>query len=100
MDQSRLGSFIEVCINTAVGLLTAFVLGIVVYPWFGHAFTVPQNAGISAVFTVVSLLRGYIVRRWFNARIRAAAERMASATNDSTTQPTRDGGVKAQIIRE
>lgn len=78
--QSRLGSFIEACMNTAIGFMTTLVLAPIVYPLFGHAFTLAQNLGITAIFTIVSILRGYAVRRWFNERIRNAARRLAAAT--------------------
>lgn len=76
-EQTRIGSLVEACINTAIGFLVTLVLTPIVYPLFGHAFTLVQNIGITAVFTVVSILRGYAVRRWFAARIRAAALRVA-----------------------
>ena len=31
------------------------------------------------IFTVISVARGYIIRRWFNARLQRAAQRMAEA---------------------
>lgn len=77
MNQTRIGSLIEACINTAIGFWMSLVLSIIVYPMFGHAFTLAQNVGITAIFTVASILRGYVVRRWFNARIHEAAQRLA-----------------------
>jgi len=79
MEQTKLGSFIEACINTAIGFMVTLALTPVVYPLFGHAFTLSQNLGISAIFTVVRIARGYVIRRWANARIRRAAYRLARA---------------------
>lgn len=67
--------------NTAIGFMTTLVLAPIVYPLFGHSFTLAQNLGITAIFTIVSILRGYAVRRWFNERIRSAARRIAAATH-------------------
>lgn len=78
-EQTRIGSLVEACINTAIGFLVTLVLTPIVYPLFGHAFTLVQNIGITAVFTVVSILRGYAVRRWFAGRIRAAALKVQKA---------------------
>jgi len=78
MEQSRFSSLIEACINTAIGFGTTLVLAPIVYPLFGHAFTLAQNLGITAIFTVVSILRGYAVRRWFNARIKRLAALIAA----------------------
>lgn len=77
MNQTRLGSFIEACINTAIGFVVSMALSMVVYHMFGHSFTLAQNFGITVIFTVASVSRGYAVRRWFNARIHRAAVRLA-----------------------
>ena len=79
MNQTRLGSLIEACINTAIGFFGSILLSMVVYPMFGHSFTLAQNAGITLIFTAWSILRGYAIRRWFEKRIRAAAQRVAAA---------------------
>jgi hypothetical protein len=54
-----------------------FGASFVVYPLFGFTFSASQNLGIVATFTVIALIRGYIVRRWFNAQLHAAAEKLA-----------------------
>lgn len=77
MNQTRIGSLIEACINTAIGFVMSIVLSLIVYPMFGHSFTLAQNVGITVIFTVASIVRGYVVRRWFNARIHEAAQRLA-----------------------
>ena len=81
MTQTRLGSLIEACLNTAIGFSISLALAPIVYPLFGHSFTLAQNVGITVVFTGVSILRGYVVRRWFNGRIRRAAMRLAGDAN-------------------
>lgn len=77
MNQTRIGSLIEACINTAIGFAVSIVLSLIVYPMFGHSFTLAQNVGITVIFTVASIVRSYVVRRWFNARIHVAAQRLA-----------------------
>ena len=37
-----------------------------------------QAFGIGLIFTVIALARMYVLRRWFNARLQAAAERLAA----------------------
>jgi uncharacterized membrane protein YbhN (UPF0104 family) len=75
--QSRLGSFIEACANTAIGWSINFGANLVVLPAFGYPVTVAHALGIGVVFTVISVARSYVVRRWFNARIVRFARRMA-----------------------
>lgn len=77
MNQTKLGSLIEAVINTAIGFLITLGLTPIVYPLFGHSFTLAQNMGITAIFTVASVLRGYAIRRWFNQRLRNAANTLA-----------------------
>lgn len=83
MRQTRLGSLIEALMNTAIGFVISMVISVLVYPAFGHRFTLAQNAGITLIFTVASITRGYVLRRWFNARLHAAAERAARALESS-----------------
>lgn len=81
MNQTRLGSLIEACINTAIGFVGSMALSLIVYPMFGASFTFTQIGWITAIFTAWSVVRGYAIRRWFNARIHAAAQRMAAAAS-------------------
>lgn len=46
-------------------------------PLFGWQVTVTQNLALGAIYTGISIARSYAVRRWFNARIAAAAARLA-----------------------
>lgn len=80
MNQSRLGSLIEACINTAIGFAISMVLAIVVYPMFGAKFSMAQNFWITFIFTVASVIRSYAVRRAAQ-RIHAAAQRLAAAAS-------------------
>ena len=70
--QSRRLSLIEAVANVAVGLLVAYATQVVVFPMFGFHATPGQHAAITAIFTVVSLVRSYALRRIFN-RIREDA---------------------------
>lgn len=66
MSQSRRLSMIETLAGVAIGFAVSMVVSIYVYPWFGHSFSLIENAGITVIFTVISILRGYGVRRLFN----------------------------------
>lgn len=77
MNQSRLSSLIEAVINVAIGFFISLALTAVVLPAYGHEVTFVQNLQITAIFTVASIARSYAVRRWFNARIHRAAQRLA-----------------------
>jgi len=81
LEQTRLGSLIESCINTGIGFVVSIALAMLVYPLFGASFTFAQNFWITVIFTVASVGRSYAVRRWANARIRRAAQRMAASVS-------------------
>lgn len=78
MDQTRLGSFYEALINTAIGFWINFTANLVILPMFGFStLTVATNFAIGLIYTVISVARGYVIRRWFNARLKALAARLA-----------------------
>ena len=58
-------SFIEALVNVAVGFALAVTTQIVVFPLFGLSVSFAQNVGLAGVFTVLSIARGYVVRRCF-----------------------------------
>ena len=64
--QSRRGSLIESCANTAIGYAVAVAAQAVILPAFGLQANTAQHLGIAACFTAVSLVRGYVLRRVFN----------------------------------
>lgn len=77
MSQSKLGSIVEALTHTAIGFVISILLSIVIYPMFGHTFTLMENIGITAIFTAASIIRGYVIRRFFNAHIHNAAMKLA-----------------------
>lgn len=64
--QSRLASFVESIANVAIGYGVALVTQIIVFPLFGLQVSIAQNVGIGLIFTVVSIVRSYALRRFFN----------------------------------
>jgi hypothetical protein len=78
--QTRLGSFIESAMNIAIGYVVALLSQIAIFPLFDIHVPLKTNLWIGVWFTVISLVRSFAIRRWFNARIHAAAESMAVAS--------------------
>ncbi len=79
MKQSRLMSLLESIANVLVGYGVAVATQMAVFPLFGLAVTVTENLLIGLIFTVVSIVRSYALRRGFEAlRVRQSA--MASST--------------------
>ena len=73
MTQSKLGSFVEAVMNTAIGYVLSLIVQLIVYPLYGAKFTFFENIQIGLIFMVVSLLRSYVIRRWFNQYIHKAS---------------------------
>lgn len=66
--QSKLGSLVEQVLNTASGFVLSLVIWQTIGPLFGYHVTLHDNLYITAIFTVASILRGYLWRRFFNRR--------------------------------
>ena len=67
MKQSRLMSLVESLANVLVGYGVAVATQMVVFPIFGLAVTATENLLIGLIFTVVSIVRSYALRRGFEA---------------------------------
>lgn len=63
--QSRRMSLVEAITNLTVGYALAVVMQIVVFPWFGLNASLGENLALGALFTVLSLVRSYALRRVF-----------------------------------
>ena len=65
MTQSRLMSFVEALANVAVGYSVAVVTQILIFPVFGLHTTLAQNLSMGGIFTGVSIIRSFLLRRAF-----------------------------------
>jgi len=80
MSQSKVGSFLEALTHTFIGYFLSLIVQFIVYPLYGATFTIQQNIEIGLIFMVVSTVRGYVIRRWFNERIHRATIKMFGGT--------------------
>ena len=67
MKQSKLMSWVETCLNTAIGFAIAITAQMLVFPLFGFNPPLSTNLYIGLIFTVVSIVRGFLLRRLFEA---------------------------------
>ena len=65
MRQSRLMSFVEAM--AVVGYGVAVLVQIVLFPVMGISIGLAENLAIGLVFTAVSIVRSYLLRRVFEA---------------------------------
>ena len=64
-SQTRSMSLIESVANTGAGFLVSLVLQISLFSLMSIETTTTQNLLMSGVFTIASLVRGYLMRRLF-----------------------------------
>lgn len=64
--QTKTGSFVEAWANIVVGFGINCLANLLILPMFGFNVTAGQAFGIGMIFTVISLVRSYVLRRWFN----------------------------------
>lgn len=65
MKQSKLMSMLETCLNTAIGFVIAILAQVFVFPLFGFSPPLSTNFKIALIFTVISIVRGFVLRRMF-----------------------------------
>lgn len=64
--QTRTQSIVESLASTAIGFVIALVTQMLVAEAFNLGTTTGQDIAITAIFTAISIARGYCVRRVFN----------------------------------
>lgn len=65
-SQSRRASLLEAILNTSTGFFTSLLTQWMVFPIFGFHPVLSENLTITAIFTIVSVVRSYVWRRIFN----------------------------------
>lgn len=68
--QTRLESFIEANINTFIGFIISYILAYTVLPLYGVERSLWISFQITIIYTIVSIIRNYIIRRFFNKKQR------------------------------
>ena len=66
--QTKKQSFIESLTSVFVGWLIGVILNMLVLPIFDYNITVIDSLLVSLIFTVVSVIRGYLIRRFFSSK--------------------------------
>lgn len=77
MDQSRIGSLIETILNTLIGFVISFVAWPIAALLFSMEYSNAQHFQMTAFFTAISVARGYVIRRWFNGKLKRASNNIA-----------------------
>ena len=66
--QTKRQSAIESLTSTTIGIIIGVVLNLTILPIFGYPVSLSDGLWISVIFTAVSVIRSYAVRRIFNSK--------------------------------
>lgn len=66
MNQTKLESLFEAFVNIAIGAVVSLAGQLAFFPMVGLKVSLAQNFTLMALFTVLSVVRSYYVRRLFN----------------------------------
>lgn len=66
IGQSRWHSLIETFLNILIGYWINFAANMLILPLFGFNISFVDNLYIGLIYTVISIVRGYVLRRAFN----------------------------------
>lgn len=64
--QSKTMSAVEVVTGVAIGLFVSMITNVIVFPRYGFHPSLHDNVQITVIYTVISIVRSYGVRRLFN----------------------------------
>ncbi|KXS55026.1 MAG: hypothetical protein AWU57_622 [Marinobacter sp. T13-3] len=70
MEQTRLASLVEAIVNTIIGFMVSLALWPLATVLFDIPYRADSHIGVVTLFTVASIGRTYVVRRFFNRRIK------------------------------
>lgn len=86
MTQSRLESLMESITNICIGYCIALASQLVLFPLYGIRISLSTNLWIGFWFTLISLIRSYALRRWFNQRLKKAINNLAKEIQNAQTK--------------
>ena len=64
--QSKKLSAIESIANTLIGLVVSYIVQLLVFPLYDIEISHSTNIQITLIFFVISFVRSYLLRRFFN----------------------------------
>jgi hypothetical protein len=65
MNQSRVMSLVEVATSSLIGFAVSIWANYAVLPLFGLRVKLAESFAITLIFMVISIVRSYLVRRFF-----------------------------------
>lgn len=67
--QTKKHSLIESVVNVVIGYIIAIISQVAIFPIYGITIPLTKQLTMGLWFTVISIVRSYVIRRYFNSRI-------------------------------
>ena len=80
--QSKVESFLESLANVSLGYIIAVLSQLLIFPMFDIVTEFQDNLLIAFYFTLISLVRSYFIRRFFNTGIVSTLKRKVTRYNE------------------
>lgn len=84
MNQTKLGSLIEAFVNILLGYGINFTANMLLFPLFGMHISLRDNFLLGILYTIISVIRSYAIRRFFNAKLHEAAQKIGAKFERAT----------------
>lgn len=65
--QSHKHSIAEAWVNVVVGFSVNYIANLLIFPLFGFSISLLANFWMGVIYTGISLVRSYFIRRYFNS---------------------------------
>ena len=66
--QTKRHSLLESITNIMIGYTVALIRQLIIFPHYGINIPMADNLLIGAWFTIISIIRSYSIRRWYNRK--------------------------------
>lgn len=77
-EQTRRQAIVEVWVGIVIGFALNWSMNWLLLPLVGAKFTGLENFSLGMIYTLVSVMRGYVIRRWAGRHIQQFSARVAS----------------------
>jgi hypothetical protein len=77
VGQTPRGAIIEAWFNIGIGFAINYAANLLFLPMVGAHFSAAENWWLGWLYTTISIVRQFALRRWFNARLHRLAQKLA-----------------------
>ncbi|MGC0389158.1 DUF7220 family protein [Bradyrhizobium sp. USDA 241] len=88
MEQSRVMSLVEVVTSSLIGFVVSIWANYAVLPLFGFKVKLAESFAITLIFMVISIIRSYLVRRFFAVYLKRFAAWCQEICDDFSSRGT------------